>query len=73
MLGALVSHPVLAQQVDYSCTPEPWQGDFDGMPDRRMLPIGAPHSMMHCFLDGASEYGIATAMGRQPEPVLCWR
>ena len=53
--------------TDYSRALQPWKGDYDGMLDRRMLRIAVPYSMTHYFLDGASERGVAAAMGRQLE------
>ena len=56
-----------ADWEDYSVVLEPWKGDYDGMVQRRMVRIAVPYSMTHYFLDGATERGIAAAMGRRLE------
>ena len=53
--------------VNYSRALQPWKGDYDGMLERRLLRIAVPYSMTDYFLDGASERGVAAAMGRQLE------
>ena len=53
--------------ADYSRALQPWKGDYDGMLDRRMLRVAVRYSMTHYFLDGATERGVAAAMGRQLE------
>ena len=53
--------------ANYSRALQPWKGDYDGMLERRLLRIAVPYSMTDYFLDGASERGVAAAMGRQLE------
>ncbi len=52
---------------DFNVALQPWQGDYDGMVERRMVRIVVPYSLTHFFLDGATQRGISAAMGRELE------
>jgi len=56
-----------AVQDDFRVALRPWTGDYDGMVERRMVRIVVPYCMTQFFLDGATERGIAAAMGRELE------
>ena len=66
-LDAKPSSSQATQWQDYSVALQRWKGDYDEMVARRMVRIAVPYSMTHYFLDGATERGIAAAMGRRLE------
>jgi len=57
----------VAVEDDFNVALRPWTGDYDGMVKRRMVRIVVPYCMIHYFLDGATERGVAAAMGRELE------
>jgi len=50
--------------------PEPWQGDFDGLKNRRLIRILVPYSKTFFFLDGPEIRGTAHDFGKAFESWL---